>query len=106
MAIDHSKLKAWALCWPEDPRVLLFDSERLAEENRAWFSKNYKTTPQGTQRGDPFVLNLSVTASLTNTEQDLIKALEHIEQVAMAGEPRDLPGIVQTARKAIAKARR
>lgn len=104
--IDHSKLKAWALCWPGDPRFLLFDDGRLAEENRQWFSKNYKTTPQGTPRGEPFVLNLSVTASLTDTEADLLKALRHIEAVALADEPRDLPGIVKTARAAISKATR
>ncbi len=34
----------------------------------------------------------------------LIEALRHIEGVAMADEPRDLPGIAQTARAAIAKA--
>jgi len=104
MAVDHSKLKAWALCWPEDPRALLFDSEKLAEENRVWFSKNYKTTPQGAARGEPFILRLSVTASLTCIETDLLKALRHIEAVALADDPRDLPGIVQTARRAISKA--
>lgn len=62
--IDHSKLKAWALCWPADPKPLLYATEQAAEEARAWFSKNDKTTPPGTQRGEPFVLQLSVTASL------------------------------------------
>lgn len=35
---------------------------------------------------------------------ELLAALRHIEGVAMADEPRDLPGIVHTARAAIAKA--
>lgn len=34
----------------------------------------------------------------------LLNVLEHIEGVALADEPRDLPGIAQTARAAIAKA--
>lgn len=36
-------------------------------------------------------------------DAELLNALRHIEGVAMADEPRDLPGIVQTARAAIAK---
>lgn len=36
---------------------------------------------------------------------ELLAALRHIEGVAMADEPRDLPGIAQTARAAIAKHR-
>ena len=63
MAIDHSKLKAWALCWPEDPRHLLYETEQAAEDARKWFVKNYKATPQGTQRGEPFVLQLCVNNS-------------------------------------------
>jgi hypothetical protein len=43
-------------------------------------------------------------ARLIAAAPELLAALRHIEGVAMAGEPRDLPGIVQTARAAIAKA--
>ena len=64
MTIDHSKLKAWALCWPADPKPLLYDSPEKAEQDRKWFSQNYKTDGQGNHRGEPFVLELSVTASL------------------------------------------
>lgn len=64
MAIDHSKLKAWALCWPADQKPLLYSSAEEAERDRQWFSKNFKMTPQGTPRGEPFVLELRVTASL------------------------------------------
>ena len=35
---------------------------------------------------------------------DLIEAMKHIEGVAMADEPRDLAGIAETAREAIANA--
>lgn len=34
---------------------------------------------------------------------ELLAALQHIEGVAMADEPRDLPGIAETASAAIAK---
>lgn len=67
MTIDHSKLRAWALCWPADPRPLLYETAERAEADRQWFSKNFKTTPQGTPRGEPFVLELSVTASLSRS---------------------------------------
>ena len=60
MLVDHSKLEAWALCWPGDPVPLLFTTERVAEENRVWFSKNYKTDRDGNPRGEPFLLVLSV----------------------------------------------
>lgn len=63
MVIDHSKLKAWALCWPEDPAPLLYETAERAEEDRKWFTKNYTTTPQGAPRGEPFVLELSVTGA-------------------------------------------
>lgn len=43
-------------------------------------------------------------ARLIAAAPELLEALRHIEGVAMADEPRDLPGIVQTARAAIAKA--
>ena len=36
---------------------------------------------------------------------DLVESLKHIEGVAMADEPRDLPGIAETASAAIAKAK-
>ena len=63
MPIDHSKLEAWALCWPADPHPLLFTTKEAAEENRAWFSKNFKTDRHGNLRGEPFVLLLSVKGS-------------------------------------------
>lgn len=43
-------------------------------------------------------------ARLIAAAPEMLEALRHIEGVAMADEPRDLPGIVQTARAAIAKA--
>ena len=43
-------------------------------------------------------------ARLIAAAPDLLDALHHIEGVSMADDPRDLPGIVQTARAAIAKA--
>jgi hypothetical protein len=43
-------------------------------------------------------------ARLIAAAPELLEALRHIEGVALADEPRDLPGIVQTARAAIAKA--
>lgn len=39
---------------------------------------------------------------LANYSDNLLAALLHIEGVAMVDEPRDLPGIAQTARAAIA----
>ncbi len=38
---------------------------------------------------------------LETQRDELLSALRHIEGVAMADEPRDLPGIAQTARTAI-----
>lgn len=49
-------------------------------------------------------LDQVANARLIAAALDLLDALRHIEGVAMADEPRDLPGIVQTARSAIAKA--
>jgi len=43
-------------------------------------------------------------ARLIAAAPDLLAALRYIEGVALADEPRDLPGIAQTARAAIAKA--
>lgn len=60
MAFDCGKIKAWALCWPEDENYLLYKSFDLAEKDRAWFSKNYKTNSDGLPRGEPFILNLAV----------------------------------------------
>ncbi len=51
-------LEAWALCWPADPVPLLFTRCELAEENRVWFTKNYKTDSQGKPRGEPFIVRL------------------------------------------------
>lgn len=66
-AIDHSKMSAWALCWPADPRPLLYRSEERAEEDRRWFSKNFTHDNDGNPRGEPFVLRLEVAASLRIT---------------------------------------
>lgn len=60
MLIDHSKLLAYALCWPGDPRPLLYETAALAEENRKWFASNYKNDRNGKPRGEPFVLTLCV----------------------------------------------
>lgn len=44
------------------------------------------------------------TAEMLRAQRDeLIATLRHIEGVAMADDPRDLPGIAQTASEAIAK---
>ena len=43
-------------------------------------------------------------ARLIASAPEMLEALRYIEGVAMADEPRDLPGIVKTARAAIAKA--
>lgn len=56
--LDHSELKAWALVWPSDPHVLLYKSADRAEEDRVWFSKNFKTDRDGNMRGEPFVIEL------------------------------------------------
>ncbi len=60
MPIDHSKLEARGLYWPADPHPLLFTTKEAAKENRAWFSKNFKTDRDGNPRGEPFLLVLSV----------------------------------------------
>ena len=44
---------------------------------------------------------LSELERMAGDNTRLRKALEHIEGVAMADEPRDLPGIVETARAAL-----
>lgn len=46
----------------------------------------------------------TMVRDLANDNDKLLAALRHIEGVAMADEPRDLPGIAQTARAAIAAA--
>lgn len=61
--IDHSKLEAWALCWPNEPTVLLYTTERVAEQDRKWFATNYKKDRDGYPRGEPFVLVLEVKRS-------------------------------------------
>jgi hypothetical protein len=56
--------------------------------------------------GEDEPLSIAIAnARLIAAAPELLAALIHIEQVAMADEPRDLPGIVKTARQAIAKAR-
>jgi hypothetical protein len=60
MDFDHSKLEAWALCWPGVQNHLLYMTKELAEQDRAWFSKNFKTNRDGIQRGEPFILKLAV----------------------------------------------
>lgn len=64
MLIDHSKLKAWALCWPADPVPILFLTEESAEENRKWFASNYKKDRNGNDRGEPFILEMCVKGNL------------------------------------------
>ena len=60
--------------------------------------------PGGNYRdGDPSG-DEEADARLIAAAPDLLDALRHIEGVAMADEPRDLPGIAHTARAAIAKA--
>lgn len=49
---------AFALCWPNDDRPLLFLSAELAEENRRWFTQNYKIDRNGRPRGAPYVVKL------------------------------------------------
>lgn len=53
------KITAFALVWPNDDRPLLFLTKELAEENRRWFTKNYKLNAQGQPRGEPEVIELS-----------------------------------------------
>lgn len=49
---------AYALVWPHDNRPLFFHTLALAEENRQWFTKNYKRNSKGELRGEPFVVKL------------------------------------------------
>lgn len=49
---------AYALCWPNDPRPLLFVTREEAEENRKWFSSKYKKDKNGQPRGEPFIVEL------------------------------------------------
>lgn len=56
--MDVSNLKAWALCWPNDPVPLLFSTKEAAEDNKAWFTKNFKTNRDGNSRGEPFIVEL------------------------------------------------
>jgi hypothetical protein len=58
---DSGTIRAWALCWPNDRFPLLFLTEEAAEENRVWFSKNYKTNRDGLPRGEPFIVELAPT---------------------------------------------
>lgn len=51
-------LVAYALVWPNDDKPLLFTSAAIAEENRKWFSANYKRNNQGELRGEPRVIEL------------------------------------------------
>lgn len=52
-------MKAYALCWPNDPVPLLYLSQGRSEEDRVYFTKNYKKDRHGNLRGDPFVVELS-----------------------------------------------
>lgn len=56
---DLKALEAFALCWPNDARPLLFLTREQAEENRKWFTKNYKLDRNGHPRGEPFIVKLS-----------------------------------------------
>lgn len=62
--IEHTAMRAWALCWPNDPHPLLYEKFEAAEQDRIWFTKNYKTTPQGAPRGEPYLLELIVKNKL------------------------------------------
>jgi len=52
-------MKAYALCWPNDPRPLLYWSAETAEQERQWFTKNYAIDRDGRERGRPFVVELT-----------------------------------------------
>lgn len=58
---DHHTMKAWALCWPNDPDPLLYTTWEKAEENRKWFASNFKSTRDGKPRGEPFLVELTAT---------------------------------------------
>ena len=55
----HNSFRAFALCWPNDDRPLLFLSREVAEENKRWFSANYKRNRDGQLRGEPFIAELA-----------------------------------------------
>jgi hypothetical protein len=50
---------AFALCWPNDPRPLLYLDRERAEEDLKWFAKNYTRDSQGQSRGVPFIVELA-----------------------------------------------
>jgi hypothetical protein len=52
-------MKAYALCWPNDPRPLLYWNKETAEQERQWFMKNYKTDRNGNPRGEPVIVELT-----------------------------------------------
>jgi hypothetical protein len=61
----------------------------------------HEIRPVGPQKLGEEMADLMLIASAP----ELLASLEHILGVAMADEPRDLPGIAKTAREAIAKAK-
>ncbi len=50
--------EAFALRWPNSDTFLLYQTETQAEEDRKWFSKNYRTDSDGLPRGEPYVVRL------------------------------------------------
>lgn len=58
MPVDHHRMTAYALCWPNDPIPLLYKSREVAEQDRKWFLSNYKLNREGQPRGEPFIVGL------------------------------------------------
>lgn len=75
-------------------RRLHAESEKLEAERTARMATQIENEELKARLARSGVAHRQVVAVLTN-------ALRHIEGVALAGEPRDLPGIAQAAREAL-----
>ncbi len=59
-------MNVFALCWPNDPRPLLYLDEAQAWEDLKWFRANYKLNRDGQPRGEPFIVRLVPDAQEAN----------------------------------------
>lgn len=56
--MQSKQIKAWALCWPDDDKPMLYLDRDEAEDDLKWFIKNDKNALNAQPPGDPFVVEL------------------------------------------------